>query len=179
MKTNCLMLHLNRFILFLLSGIILLAGCGKTDTAVSTPVPNCYDNIQNQGELGVDCGGPCAPCAATMTAIVDGTTWKSQGNVTSLINGNSIILLAGNGTTNMALIYTGPFTNGTYNLSSANYSITSTSTNYITSTGTISFIEWDTVHQLVSGTFSFNAFESSGTGDTVHVSQGQFLFVPY
>ncbi|OGZ00448.1 MAG: hypothetical protein A2945_03850 [Candidatus Liptonbacteria bacterium RIFCSPLOWO2_01_FULL_52_25] len=24
------------------------------------PVPTCYDNIQNQREAGVDCGGPCA-----------------------------------------------------------------------------------------------------------------------
>jgi len=24
--------------------------------------PNCQDNIMNNGELGVDCGGPCAPC---------------------------------------------------------------------------------------------------------------------
>jgi len=24
--------------------------------------PTCTDNIQNQGETGVDCGGPCAPC---------------------------------------------------------------------------------------------------------------------
>jgi hypothetical protein len=24
------------------------------------PAPSCFDNIQNQGELGVDCGGPCA-----------------------------------------------------------------------------------------------------------------------
>ncbi len=26
-------------------------------------IPTCFDNIQNQGEAGVDCGGPCAPCA--------------------------------------------------------------------------------------------------------------------
>ncbi|MGV8168615.1 MAG: Ig-like domain-containing protein [Candidatus Nanoarchaeia archaeon] len=24
--------------------------------------PTCYDGIQNQGELGIDCGGPCAAC---------------------------------------------------------------------------------------------------------------------
>jgi len=24
------------------------------------PTPSCFDNIQNQGEEGVDCGGPCA-----------------------------------------------------------------------------------------------------------------------
>ncbi len=27
------------------------------------PEPTCSDGIQNQGEKGVDCGGPCAPCA--------------------------------------------------------------------------------------------------------------------
>ncbi len=27
-----------------------------------TPAPSCSDNIQNQGETGVDCGGPCLPC---------------------------------------------------------------------------------------------------------------------
>ncbi|WP_437573808.1 PKD domain-containing protein [Sorangium sp. So ce887] len=27
--------------------------------------PTCDDGIQNQGETGVDCGGPCAPCTGT------------------------------------------------------------------------------------------------------------------
>lgn len=26
------------------------------------PVPTCFDNTQNQGETGVDCGGPCVSC---------------------------------------------------------------------------------------------------------------------
>lgn len=26
------------------------------------PAPMCFDNRKNQNELGVDCGGPCAPC---------------------------------------------------------------------------------------------------------------------
>ncbi|MDQ3017295.1 MAG: GEVED domain-containing protein [Bacteroidota bacterium] len=26
------------------------------------PCPTCNDGIQNQGETGVDCGGPCSPC---------------------------------------------------------------------------------------------------------------------
>jgi|GEM_PF-1967136 len=30
---------------------------------VHRPAPTCFDGIQNQGELGVDCGGPCIPCA--------------------------------------------------------------------------------------------------------------------
>lgn len=28
----------------------------------SLPAPSCTDNTKNQGELGVDCGGPCGPC---------------------------------------------------------------------------------------------------------------------
>jgi hypothetical protein len=27
------------------------------------PAQSCFDTIQNQGELGVDCGGPCESCA--------------------------------------------------------------------------------------------------------------------
>ena len=26
------------------------------------PSPTCFDNPQNPGEVGIDCGGPCAPC---------------------------------------------------------------------------------------------------------------------
>jgi len=26
------------------------------------PAPTCFDNKKNQGETGVDCGGPCPPC---------------------------------------------------------------------------------------------------------------------
>ncbi len=26
------------------------------------PAPTCFDNRQNQGETGIDCGGPCIPC---------------------------------------------------------------------------------------------------------------------
>lgn len=26
------------------------------------PAPSCFDAVQNQGETGVDCGGPCASC---------------------------------------------------------------------------------------------------------------------
>lgn len=27
------------------------------------PRPTCFDNVKNQGEEGIDCGGPCIPCA--------------------------------------------------------------------------------------------------------------------
>jgi hypothetical protein len=27
-----------------------------------SPKPTCFDNIKNQGEVDIDCGGPCPPC---------------------------------------------------------------------------------------------------------------------
>lgn len=30
---------------------------------VCKPIPTCYDWIQNQGEEGIDCGGPCQCCS--------------------------------------------------------------------------------------------------------------------
>jgi hypothetical protein len=31
------------------------------------PAPSCFDNIQNQGEQGIDCGGPCAKICIPQT----------------------------------------------------------------------------------------------------------------
>ncbi len=33
------------------------------------PCPTCYDGIQNQGEEGIDCGGPCPPCPTCYDGI--------------------------------------------------------------------------------------------------------------
>jgi glycosidase len=36
--------------------------CGQTDCGDLPPPGTCDDGKQNQGEQGVDCGGPCEPC---------------------------------------------------------------------------------------------------------------------
>jgi hypothetical protein len=38
----------------------------------STATPTCYDGIQNQGETGIDCGGPCTACATCTDGIQNG-----------------------------------------------------------------------------------------------------------
>jgi|GEM_PF-2989784 len=38
------------------------------------PCPSCDDGVQNQGETGVDCGGPCPPCTTTTTMTTTTTT---------------------------------------------------------------------------------------------------------
>ncbi|MBN2014301.1 MAG: hypothetical protein JW778_03895 [Candidatus Altiarchaeota archaeon] len=40
------------------------------------PCISCSDGIQNQGETGIDCGGPCAPCSTTTTIMP--TTTKAS-----------------------------------------------------------------------------------------------------
>jgi hypothetical protein len=57
--------------------------------------PTCSDGIQNQGELGVDCGGPCAACPAgamTMQAVN-----YSTRNGASDDGGNGEVLNNGSG----------------------------------------------------------------------------------
>ena len=35
---------------------------GKNAQVENTPAPTCSDGIANQGETGIDCGGPCSAC---------------------------------------------------------------------------------------------------------------------
>lgn len=53
------------------------------------PEPNCSDGVRNQGELGIDCGGPCISCE-----ILDLTPLKSAGPVSvfALQNGRVVLL---------------------------------------------------------------------------------------
>jgi hypothetical protein len=158
---------------------ISLWGCNQVDTAISDPVPDCFDGILNQDEVEVDCGGTCPACQSKLTANINGMNWESAGSVTSQINNNSILISSGNATANLSLIYTGPFTVGTFNLSGGLYTINATATNFTANTGIITFTEWDNAEKLVSGTFSFLAFETTGSGDSVNVTQGKFSFVPF
>lgn len=45
------------------------------------PAPTCFDNKQNQSETGIDCGGPCQPCAIKNLSpiIVNWVKYLSSG----------------------------------------------------------------------------------------------------
>jgi hypothetical protein len=45
---------------------LLFVTCKKKSSDDSTPTPTCSDGIQNQGETGVDCGGPCTACQTVL-----------------------------------------------------------------------------------------------------------------
>jgi len=51
-----------------------------------TGSPTCSDNIQNQGELETDCGGPCPACSTQPNLT-------SRACATPLVNGNELTIL--------------------------------------------------------------------------------------
>src|SRR5436853_6975316 len=59
MKTFAARILLLTFVAFALTT------CKKKDDD-NTPAPTCSDGIQNQGETGVDCGGPCSACPTVL-----------------------------------------------------------------------------------------------------------------
>jgi hypothetical protein len=54
---------------------------GNVCVATSNPpTATCTDKIQNQGETGVDCGGPCSACSTTYLRIFYVNTTGNDGN---------------------------------------------------------------------------------------------------
>ena len=49
-----------RFFILLIIGLSIVAFLAILSVATFYRTPSCTDNVQNQGETGVDCGGPCA-----------------------------------------------------------------------------------------------------------------------
>src|SRR5687767_7089653 len=50
------------------------SSCDKNSPYEAPNNPNpCFDGIQNQGETGVDCGGPCSACPTQWTLVTSGT----------------------------------------------------------------------------------------------------------
>ncbi len=90
------------------------------------PAPSCSDGIQNQGETGVDCGGPCPACPPSgetillasyfetgMDSWLDGGADVTRVNSTNSYEGVYSIRLADNSGTQSAM------TSPTFNLSDA------------------------------------------------------------
>lgn len=71
--------------LMLFTPAVLLFSCKKETTEET-----CSDGFQNQGEAGVDCGGPCTPCASQSgppyfyALIEDSANFYTNVNVTKI-----------------------------------------------------------------------------------------------
>jgi len=54
--------RLSKQLIIALIFLLILSGFGLLVYYFIQPAPSCFDKIQNQGEEGIDCGGPCSPC---------------------------------------------------------------------------------------------------------------------
>ncbi|NCP45385.1 MAG: hypothetical protein GW818_02880 [Flavobacteriales bacterium] len=140
-------------VLLLFLSTILYVGCNSNN---NTPLPapaSCSDGIQNQGETGIDCGGPCASCQTCSDGIQNqGETGIDCGgpcpacaapSFTATLNGSSFI----SGYTNASL-YINPNPGMANNLS-----ITASRPSLVDGIGLV--IEF--TGSLVPGTYNYSA----------------------
>jgi hypothetical protein len=71
----------------------------------------CSDRIQNQGESGVDCGGPCGACKAATTTTRPKATSSGALKTGSLNKSSDATKTAGGGITTTTL-FTAPAASG-------------------------------------------------------------------
>lgn len=177
---------------FLLLGSFLLINACKD--------ASCTDGEQNQFETGIDCGGPCPVCNDNpipvdtttnnnnqnqndiMSANIAGVAWEAN-NIVSSVSINDVLTIVGAlGTQTISLEYGGTFGVGSYPLGGDN-GATYTADGVVHSVdfggnGTITFSQFDTGNQVVSGTFAFDAAVDS-TSTPVSITQGVFTNVGY
>jgi hypothetical protein len=60
------------------------------EEAVEPEVQSCRDGIQNQGEEGIDCGGPCGDCATCQVDIPQGLRAQVGANSTALLEWETV-----------------------------------------------------------------------------------------
>ncbi len=146
---------------------------------------SCFDGIQNQNELGIDCGGYCIDCKLhpKMTAKINGAAWTADTAKldVSYAEGSSILEINAKTSTtypSMSLIYVGSLTVGTYPLnSSTSYTNDFNSSVAFMNSGTITFSEIKTYERILKGTFSFTCSTQGGTAYTI--SEGVFEDIKY
>lgn len=61
-----------RILLFLLATTLVFISISCDHPLDKDLIGNCSDNIQNQSEENIDCGGPCMPCASCDDGIQNG-----------------------------------------------------------------------------------------------------------
>lgn len=149
----------------------------------NTDPATCNDGIQNQGETGVDCGGPCLKCEY-MAATIDGNSWEAdQESVQGRLLGAEIYIQGSNdaSSSNIRLVYEGIWNPGTYELKRAAYNIQSHS--YVLTEPANSEIVFSSFtvdapnkqDSTMTGTFNMTLVDTLASPmDTVEITNGSF-----
>ncbi len=175
---------MNKAIYFFSVAIVLLSACMKQEAETGNdpqPYNTCDDGVKNYDETGIDCGGHCPQCQPFISAKVDGQPFSSTGNSVSaqVVNGNFLLISGADSLGNyIQFNYGQAFAAGTYYNVNAAY--VRGSTNYTTTTATLTFTEFNTAENLVAGNFSFTGLDfNSGGTDSVVITEGLFSNINY
>lgn len=143
--------------------------------------PSCADGIMNQNETGVDCGGPCDPCYARLSAKVAGTDWYATSRNAFISAPGTMRIYGTNSSCNITLFYSGTFAPGTVSAGTnfrAEYR-DSLGTLYNSGTsGLVTFTTFDTVQKTMTGIYNFTATDAI-SGNQVIISNGVFNVITY
>lgn len=152
--------------------------CGGPCPAICV---SCGDGIKNQGEEAVDCGGPCDPCYPRMSAQINGNIWNSVSRNAFLSGPGTLRIYGTDQTKNITLIYSGPFKAGSVSTGvQFTGELRDENGNLFSSVpgGFISFTTFDTTNKTVSGTYQFISTNSFNSTNSV-VSGGVFNVLAY
>lgn len=156
----------------------LFIGCSQDEPK---DFETCFDNIKNQDESGVDCGGICPfQCPASMSAKVNGNAWKADSIKATFVSGSSLNIrgyLASGYYPSIQLVYIGSLTPGSHALSNGTSYTTDINAIVTFISGTITFNNVDSHDRILKGSFNFTCSDQSGTNYVI--SDGVFEDVPY
>jgi hypothetical protein len=122
--------------------------------------------------------------SAKMEAKIDGVEWKSITRATNLVNNYFLIVGTSSAGEIIEITILGN-SEGTYNLDLSNFefsaiykpNISSTTENYVASSGTIELSELDTDNKKISETFQFDAYKN--LTEKISITEGTFENLNY
>lgn len=144
--------------------------------------PSCFDELQNQGEERVDCGGPCGVCGSfqeRMTADIDGVPFAA--NLVAGSVGEGLISFQSDQSQERQLFFEVPesVAPGIYSVGTANHSLRFAelfSAEFRTVTFEIQILRNDQERAELEGIFSatLEEFEFGEVLRTVSIQNGDF-----
>ena len=143
--------------------------------------PSCSDGILNQDETSVDCGGSCDPCYPRFSAIIDDTLWYATSRNAMISAPGTLRIYGTNQVQNLTLYYSGPFEIGTVPTGAQFLGEYRDELGNLYSSvlgGAISFTTFDTTSRTVSASFTFEALDIS-SGQAITIESGIITILAY
>jgi len=143
--------------------------------------PSCADGIRNQGETAVDCGGPCDPCYPRFAATINNVQWNSTSRSAFISGPGTVRIYGTDQMNNITLNYSGPLSTGTVNTGPKfTGELRDGQGNLYLSApgGSITFTTFDTLTNTISGTYTFIGINSVNSTSKL-VTGGIFNVLTY